>query len=229
MSCLQRMHVLDEIEARFDALSMTFDRPFTEIREGMLDRAVDLREKDAVWRELLVNARRERADWQLAALWMMVPGLRGIVRRCAGGPGADSRDLESEAVTGFLEAVRDIDLERDAIGPRLWWAAKRKVQRAAAQLGRELPVEDIEVKAVNGGGIPGDPLREAVHDGVISDVDARLIGSTRLEGERLGSVAERLGLRYHACQRRRARAEGRLAGYLLVQDDEGPDVHREAA
>lgn len=65
-------------------------------------------------------------------------------------------------------------------------------------------------------------LSEAVHAGVISASEADLITRTRLEGERLGSVAQRLGLQYHACAQRRARAEGRLAGYVLINGDAAP-------
>src|SRR5262249_10244171 len=103
MSCLQRMHLLDEIEARLVTpfVPPTLSgRPLAEVRRAMLDPTVDVEVKDSAWREVLENARRQGADWQLAALWMMLPGLRGIVARSSGGPGIDSRDLESEAVTG---------------------------------------------------------------------------------------------------------------------------------
>lgn len=56
----------------------------------------------------------------------------------------------------------------------------------------------------------------AVHEGVLTGAEADLIGRTRIEGERLGAIAEQMGLRYHTCHQRRARAESRLAGYLLV-------------
>lgn len=100
-----------------------------------------------------------------------------------------------------------MDLDREKLGADLWWASYRHGQRARSMFTRSLgtPVEDVDLVAGTQAksSEPDGLLGEAVHAGVISASEADLITRTRLEGERLGSVAQRLGLRYHACAQRR--------------------------
>lgn len=229
MSRLRRTHLLDEIEEAFAQTSVVEppildgERSLSEARAIVLDRTADLNVKDRVWRELVRNARTNGPDAQLAALWMMSPGLRKIATRWSRSPGIDLRDIEAEAVLGFLMALRTVNIEREGIAAALWWRAYDHAARAATSLTKEMPVEDIDLVSPSSrgaSGIPDSPLEDAVYAGVITISEADLINKTRLEGERLGSVAERMGLKYHACRQRRARAEGRLAGYLLIDGDD---------
>ncbi|MEU9023348.1 hypothetical protein [Actinomadura sp. NPDC048394] len=232
MSNSRSKGLLDAIEMRFRESRMatlTLDEPredghrisLERIRELILDRGIAPEAQDAVWRELVTLARKGEERWQLAAIWMMLPGLRKIVGRCGGGRETDYGEVESEAVAGFLEELHRIDARRPRIGASLWWAARRRAAEVRLRRAREIPSEEIALVAAERERRDHEPgaLAEAVHEGVISVSDARLINETRLEGERLGAVAERMGLRYHACHQRRARAEGRLAGYLLVGGD----------
>jgi nucleotide-binding universal stress UspA family protein len=235
LSCLQYDRVLDAIEAEFaqkqselvlHGLRTTPEDagrpvPLVEVRSLLVDRAIDATVKDTVWAALTRLCQEHGADWQLAAVWMMIPGLRNAVWRWRRFTSIDPRELEAEAVAGFLEALRKADPQRPGLGSDLWWHAYRHLGRLVERERREIPVADIELAECRSGGDgwPKDLLADAVHDGVLTVREADLISRTRLEGERLGSVAEQLGLRYHACQQRRARAEGRLAGYVLIDGD----------
>lgn len=194
--------------------------PLKDIRPLMLDRAADPHARNALWQELVRAAQSRGESWLLAATWMMVPGLRRISARLSPGSGADRSEIEAEIIAGFIEALRAADASRENLSAHLWWAAYRAGQRARRMLAqsRETPVDDID-RAAQVQAEPGEPgglLDDAVHAGVISASEADLITRTRLEGERLGAVAERLGLRYNACAQRRFRAEGRLAGYVMI-------------
>jgi hypothetical protein len=248
LSCLHSDRILNVIEAKFDTESPRVAVDGARVGHGLPERALDLREvrdilldgevdtavHDAIWRELVRLARDHGHDWQLVAIWMMLPGLRGISRRLSGGTASVSRDLEAEALTEFLHALQTIDLSQRQLGAELQRAAYRGGRRVLAQISRsrELPTGDIELV----GGIRGGPdqpdglLTDAVHSGVLSVPEAALINRTRLEGERLGAVAHQLGLRYHTCQQRRSRAEGRLASYVLTSGRDGDaPAHRAAS
>jgi hypothetical protein len=249
LSCLHSDRILNVIEAKFDRESPSVEViDGARVGHGLPERALDLREvrdilldgemdtsvHDAIWRELVRLARDHGHDWQLVAIWMMLPGLRGISRRLSFGTASESRDLEAEALAEFLNALQTVDLGQRQLGAELQRAAYRGGRRVLAQVkrSRELPTADIELV----GGISGGPdqpdalLSDAVHSGVLSVPEAELINRTRLEGERLGVVAQQLGLRYHACQQRRSRAEGRLAGYVLTSGPDGDaPVHRAAS
>ncbi|MCP2339541.1 hypothetical protein [Actinomadura rupiterrae] len=180
MSCVRGGRVFDAIEARFaqepQASALTVESgsgaelPLDRAREIILNPAEEPAVRDAVWTQLVGLAQRHRGIWQLAALWMMLPGLRRAARRAHRSTGADAEEIDAEVVVGFL------------------------------------------------GDLHTDSLADAVHDGILSAPEAALIGRTRIEGERLGAIATQMGLHYNTCQRRRARAEHRLAGYLRLDN-----------
>jgi hypothetical protein len=197
-----------------------------DLRPLALDPAADPALRDALWRELVRLARTNGDVWLLAAIWMMIPGFRKISARLSPGASGERNDIEAEIIAGFTETLHTVDLGREKLGAHLWWTAYRHGQRARGMFtgSRETPVEDIDqaASAQARNGEPDGLLGEAVHAGVISASEAELITRTRLEGERLGAVAQQLGLRYHACAQRRTRAEGRLAGYVLINGDVAP-------
>lgn len=234
MSCLQADRVFDALDAQFTALSLasalTLDgdrvghgmeatSPSLEyVRKLVQDPGTEIGIRDAVWTELVHLARQRPGEWQLAAIWMMLPGLRSAARKIFHRTRIEVKEIDSALVAGFIEALGAADPNRPHLGAHLWWKAHNHAMQACALLARETPVEDVELVAGMRGGRAdhGDYLSQAVHEGVLTVVEADLIGRTRLEGERLGAVAQQMGLRYHACHQRRARAETRLAGYLLV-------------
>ena len=171
------------------------------------------------WRD---RRQEHGGDWQLAALWMMLPALRKAVWRWQ-RTGLDLREAEAEAVAGFIEAISAVDPRRVRLGSYLWWRTYRNLAALAARERQEIPIAATEVILYSDyqQAHPKDLLADAVHEGVLTVPEADLINRTRLEGERLGAVAEQMGLRYHACRQRRARAEGRLAGYVRINGGTG--------
>lgn len=238
MSCIKTDRVFSAIEGYFADSSQQMrlgielpgcpdgaDRgmPLADARRLLLAREAEPAWRDAIWSSLISRAQVNGGAWELAAVWMTTPGLRklaGILHRR--NAAADIKEIDSEILLGFIEALRAIDPKKERSGARLWWGAFRRGQDACARSRRELPVGDVELVAGNPPAVEssGTSLSEAVHDGVISVPEADLINRTRIEGERLGAIAERLGLRYHACCQRRARAEpaGRIPPY---ERDEG--------
>lgn len=240
LSCLHTNRIFDAIEAQMTSASLASalnidgskvglppgPLAMRDLRPLMLDPAANPALRDALWRELAHLARTNGDVWLLAAIWMMIPGFRKISARLSPSVSGERNDIEAEIIAGFSETLHTVDLGREKLSAHLWWAAYRHGQRARDMFtgSREIPVEDIDqaASAQAGSGEHDGLLGEAVHAGVISASEAELISRTRLEGERLGAVAQQLGLRYHACAQRRTRAEGRLAGYVLIHGDAAP-------
>lgn len=117
--------------------------------------------------------------WQQIAIWMTLPYLRAIANRLHRTWGTDRQDLGSEVVVGFLEALRQVDLDGQHLGQRLWWNTYRIARRMCRQ--------DACIR-VTQAAPPTSPISP---DTVTADRrDAQTI-----ESERLGSLATRLGLR----------------------------------
>lgn len=179
--------------------------------------------KDAMWAELTRLCQERGGDWHLTAIWMMLPALRKAVWRRQ-RTGMELTETEAEAVAGFIEAISAADPQRARLGSHLWWQTYRHLAKVAARERTAIPVADTEMiqSRQEDPMRPKDLLADAVHEGVLTVPEADLISRTRLEGERLGAVAQQLGLRYHACRQRRARAEGRLASYVLIDGNRHP-------
>jgi hypothetical protein len=242
LSCLHAERVFDALETQFIgsslASNLTLDgdkigygmeatSPSLEhLRVLAQDPDTEIVTRDAIWAELVQLAQGKAGEWQLAAVWMMLPGLRSVSRKIFRRTRVEMKEIDSAVITGFIEALHAVDPKRQHLGAHLWWKAHNYASRACAALGQETPVEDIELVAGMRDQQPnhGDSLTAAVHEGVLTGAEAELIGRTRLEGERLGAVAEQMGLRYPACHQRRARAESRLTGYLLLNG--GPKQER---
>lgn len=164
-------------------------------RTVVLDRArMDVR--DAVWASLIRHMRERAEPWQTAAIWLMTPSLRAIARRLSRIRPADSSDIRSEVILGFLEALHRTDPTRQNIGASLWWAAFRRGRRACQGLGRELASERIDVIAERRRALGDSTLQPTVsaHAGVLAVRADASPARHRTEGERLGSLARRLGL-----------------------------------
>ncbi|MFF3375412.1 hypothetical protein ACFYXF_20995 [Streptomyces sp. NPDC002680] len=194
--------------------------PLDEVRSRLLE-CSEPEVRDAVWRAITncAHGAGDRDRWLLAAIGVMLPGLRGISRRQAWGTRRDWEDLDSEVVVAFLAELERTDPRADGLAQRLWWAAFRGAIRARRQdqdatrhlvpdLGESLPAQ---FRAPSHPDLALVRLRE---EGVISEAEGDLIGRTRLEGEPLAVAAQRLGISYQACSKRRGRAERRVAEHL---------------
>lgn len=140
--------LLDRVETAFHTLTadpnpLTLDgallapdaspgqMPLDEVRSRLLASS-EPAARDAVWRAIACCARgaAEREVWLLAAIGMMLPGLRGINRRHTGGMRRNWDDLDAEAVVSFLAELDRADPTAGGLAQRLWWAAFRGANRA---------------------------------------------------------------------------------------------------
>ncbi|MEU8146763.1 hypothetical protein [Nonomuraea sp. NPDC048901] len=105
--------------------------PLTELRDLLISRTLCDATCDVVWRELVIRARGDDRQWLVGAVGVAVPALRriaGWLRLYLGAQ--DSADIDSEILTAFLTAVRNIDLTRPDILPRMCAAARQAGERA---------------------------------------------------------------------------------------------------
>jgi hypothetical protein len=115
-------------------------------RELLVRPASPSADRDAVWSQLVRLAVEKKEPWDVAAVWMMVPGLRKICGRCRRyGTTLDATELEAEAVAGFVEALYAADPDRPELGSWLWWTTYRHVHREDSRRRGETPTADIEL------------------------------------------------------------------------------------
>src|SRR5438093_11182064 len=84
--------------------------PLDELRDLLLSPAASVEVRDAVWRELVVRARRDGPAWVVAAVGVAMPGLRRVAGLLAAGWRRDSDDLDCELIVGFVSRLKTIDL-----------------------------------------------------------------------------------------------------------------------
>ncbi|MFI9559143.1 RNA polymerase sigma factor [Nonomuraea endophytica] len=185
--------------------------PLSELRTLLTRRTISDPTRDVVWRELVRRARLLGAMWLVGAVGVALPALRGIAGRITSGYLAgDPEDIDNEVLARFIEAVRTIDIDAANVRPRLCNEARRAGERARklaeSTAGRPLPVT-VSVPPKPPWGHPDFVLFDAVAKGVVSELDAELIGRTRLEERTLADAAAELGLSEEAAKKRRQRAE----------------------
>lgn len=232
-------HVLDVAETTFDLLTrgpaplsvdgaaLGYGLParvivLDEVRAILLHPSTGPEARDAVWRELVLRARRQGSSWVMGCVGVALPGLKGIVRdRLRGlesGPGAGTSRVAGDLLSAFCEALHEIDLEQPRISRRLLGRSAKAVQRAYRWHAQVVPVDPCTLARVN----PADSseghvdllLESAVRQDVITSFEAEIITLTRLEGVNLGELSERLGMSYAALVKRRSRAEKRLVAAM---------------
>lgn len=191
----------------------------TAVRQLLLEpgRVAD---KDAVWRYLVARAREAGGAWTLAAVGMAAPMLKRTAAIAAERFGVMRKDdVAAEVLTGFLEHLAVMDLERPGICVRLRWATWRSVVKAgcaeaaapvpndrATSMPPQLPLSHPDVV-----------LARAELAEVITSAESDLIGMTRLDEVSLAEAAECLGITANAAKIRRQKAEARLVAFLTGQ------------
>ncbi|WP_433605688.1 hypothetical protein ACQP2P_28010 [Dactylosporangium sp. CA-139114] len=118
------------------------------LRTLLLDPQMGPAVRDAVWRELVVRARRDGPAWVVAAVGIALPGLRRMAGLLASGWHGDTRDLDAELLAGFVERLKTIDLVPPRVVGRLIGAGVRAARKArdaesAASLVRPHAVDPI--------------------------------------------------------------------------------------
>jgi hypothetical protein len=197
--------------------------PLDVLRGLLLHPSVGFDARDAALTWLVGRAQTEGGGWLVGLVGVLLPGIgRRVYPLCRAFPRL-AGDLEAEALTGLIQAVRGWRLGEDRVASRLVWAAARAAHRL---LRREAALRDWEASV--GLGLE-PPARQAAHGelllgravvaGVLSQLDAELIAATRVEEVPLRTLASRWGTGYEALRKRRQRAEVRLAGWLVEQRD----------
>jgi len=195
--------------------------PLPALREWLLAHPGGYGGRDAVWRELILRARLHSKEWTIAAVGMAMPALVRIAGQLSAGYRGDPADIDSEVLTGFLEALRDhVDLTQPALYASLTMAAWRAGRRLRLAEDAAVPVEDIEHVAA-GPRTPKAPyghpdllVRRAGRLRIIDEADVQPWIEIRLGRRAPEPIAARLGISVDALRMRLARADERLAEAL---------------
>ncbi|MEV0279272.1 hypothetical protein AB0I22_23200 [Streptomyces sp. NPDC050610] len=203
-------HILLHFDTEDRTMSLTAVEAYDTLYGPTADPALGAE----VWREAIRAAKDEEEPYgprRLLLIWLAQPRLYSAVRKISRGLRDSQRDIESEMVLGLLEAVPAIDPDSPQAPDALLTAARRRAGRYRRALQPMTPVDHIEAIARNddhpgADGQPGESPDWEMHiarpDGP-EGLRAPLrfpVSAAQVEGERLGSLAARLGL--HAVVRR---------------------------
>ncbi|WP_329082192.1 hypothetical protein [Streptosporangium sp. NBC_01469] len=181
--------------------------------------------RDAVWREAILAARRDAPGdetGRLFAVWLAEPWMRRVLSMISTRLRVSHEDLEAEMVTSFLEGLTTADAELPGAGERLLKYAASRAWSEARSGAREIATEDPSVF------VRPDDLDLSPQDGWELEIspparEGGLPASIRftaspaqVEGERLGTLAHRLGL-MDIVYRARRPDEGRPIGTLSLR------------
>ena len=201
------------------------------VRAALAHPATEPAARTRIWREVVARAQRDGEPWGTVAAGLAVPVMRRMLCRLPRGGAVDRAEVEQEMLTAFLEAVRSVDVAEPELDRALLGAADRAGHRhvyAACRYARatarpvdhdagEPPARDGQVSGPEAGGEHGHEyavLVDAVRAGVITCLEAQVIGRSRLGGESMTALAlERRMSRRHF-YRYRADAEQRLGAFL---------------
>ena len=205
--------------------------PLDEITVLLLRPGVSAAARNKVWAELVRRARTGSPAWMVGLAGVALPGLTRAVGDLAAAYHGDNRDLQTEVLAGFLDAVRSLDpdgLDDIPLASRLMWAAFRAGRALAyadaAWAGRRRDLDDDWQPPPRPAGHPDFVLAAAVRRGVITAADAQLIGASRLEGIPLSRLAAATGRRHDSLCRRRAKAEKRLTLAMSAGELDYPEI-----
>lgn len=206
--------------AEFDGLPRR-PIPLDELRDFLLSRHCTNQTRDEVWAYLVRRSRTERGTWTVVCVGMALPALVATARWLADRSRDDRADIQSAVLTGFLNAVATIDLDRPAIVVRLSWAARR-AGHAALEHSLDAPrpvVLDTEERFLqpSPAGHTDLVLARAIGESILTPTEAELISATRLDGISVVAWATGHGRRVPAVYKARERAERRLGTWLREQ------------
>ena len=201
--------------------------PLDELRDRLLQRRCPRRTRDAVWAYLVRRSRAGGASWTVACVGMALPALASSARWLGARYRGDRADVHAAVLTGFVEALAAVDLSKPGVVTRLRWAAHRAGKASLDEsLDAPTPVAPgfRSTPPNSPWGHPDLVLARAVADGVLTETEAELIGTTRLEDVSVAAWARARGIVVQTAQVARFRAESRLIAYLTDQArDADPD------
>jgi hypothetical protein len=204
--------------------------PLCELRALLLHPATSGTARNKVWAELVRRARSGDPEWLVGLTGVAMPGLRRASVTLARSFAGDAEDLQVEVLTGFLAALRGLDLDdldRVPLASRLCWAAWRAgrafAYADAVYVSRRRDLDESSDGPAMPWGHPDFVLAAAVRRRILTAAQAELIGRSRLEGVPLAQIARELQVSHQALCHRRRRAEARLVraiGDGLLADPE---------
>jgi len=204
--------------------------PLGELKVLLLHPSVGPAARNKVWAELIRRARAGSPAWTVGLVGVAMPGLRRATASLAAAYHGQAADLEGEVLTGFLAAMRALDLDdldRVPLASRLcraaWRAGRAAAYADAAWAARRRGLPDGCSRPVLPWGHPDFVLAAAARAGILTRAEAALIGRNRLEHVPLAQIAAETWYRPHRAVQPGARAErkitaaiqsGELAGLL---------------
>lgn len=207
-----------------------------ELKKLLLKASTSFEARDAVWRHLVRQARCGDPAWVVGAVGVAMPALTRRAADLAAGFGQSTVDLDAELLSGFLYALRHVDIDAPRVITRLIspaFVAARRLRDA------ELEARGAAVKPARRtttctvDNHPDIALDRAVAAGVISELERDVISATCVGGQSLTDYAAEKGRSYEAVRLCRYRGIKSLqdaieAGVLRKQSDDDADVIREA-
>jgi hypothetical protein len=191
--------------------------PLDELRDRLLGRGFPRHARDAVWRHLIARARAEGAAWTVGCAGVALPVLATTARWLADRYRGDRADAHAVVLAGFVDAISTVRLDGPGVFPRLRWAMRRASQTALEEsLDAPTPMAPGFRSAVPRApwGHPDLVLARAVEVGVVTRIEADLVGATRLEQVPVPEWARVHGVVPKTAYNRRAKAEKRLVAHL---------------
>lgn len=200
--------------------------PIVELASVLAHPSCGQEAKRRVWRLLVTRARSGQSAWVIAAVGVALPGLRRAASRL--GNARTRADVEADLIAGFLAAIGEVDTRRSGVCGRLINAAHTY---ARSELRAQEAAASGEANFAPGSAMPPPPcghpdvvLARAVRAGVITGVEAELIGATRMEDTTLAAWADAAGWTRKATYERRRLAEARLVAAMNAGRLSDPDA-----
>ena len=191
--------------------------PLDELRDLLLDAATSRAAREVAWVRLVRSAQTDGAAWVVGAAGVALPGLRNVAGELARGYTGDVADLDAEVLDGFCKRLTTIDPDAGMLAARLVWAAGRAGAKLRASEWRgsswHRPVRESMAPA-RPTGHQDLVLADAVAAGVLSHLEASVLGAIHVDGVHLTEVAIQLGWTYRRARYLRDQAEYRLVFYL---------------
>lgn len=190
-----------------------------DVRVTMLKRRTTPATVQAVCAHLIRMARARPNPWVTVATGMMIPSLKSVAGKFGRRYRGDRRDLDSEILTGFLQALADVDPDEPGLFTRLYRAAFRR-GRTECEHETRMAARHTELTGVVQGfhcESPGNPdlvLAEAVRGGVITPRQADLVCGIHLDHGRRREVARSLGVTPYQIKVELTAARRGLSQYL---------------
>lgn len=173
------------------------------VRAGTADASL----RDRVWEEIGTRLACQEQRWVLVAMWLLTPRLRGAARVIARSTNAEYGDVCAALLTGVVEGASSTGAKQPGyVEEFLMDAAFKAGWRTGRPSPRESPTEDVDAVRRDQDTSESHIAptgTEIVRVGMMSAVLAR-----RAQGERLGALAQRLGLMPHVRETRRLRRAG---------------------